>query len=72
MNSAMPPLYLYSAVLRFARFRIGVALVGQRDNQTLVQEREFAKPLRKSVVVVFGGGENFLVRNEMDFRSTLL
>src|SRR6185369_15025250 len=63
---------LILSMLRFARLRIGVALVGQRDNQTLVQERKFAKALRKSVVVVFGGGENFLVRNEVNFRSTLL
>ena len=47
--------------LGLAGLRIGGALVGQRDQQALVEERHLAQALRQRVVVVFGDGENFLV-----------
>ena len=43
------------------------ALVGERDEQALVQERQFAQALRERVEVVFGGGEDALVGQEMNF-----
>ena len=47
--------------LGFAGLRVGLALVGERDEQALVQEREFAQALRERIEVVFdGGGENRL------------
>ena len=40
--------------LRLTGLGIGGALVGQRNEQALVQERHLAQPLRQRVVVVFG------------------
>ena len=53
-------------------FAIGGALVGERDLQALVQEGEFAQPLRQRVVVEFGNGEDALVRQEVDLGAALL
>ena len=58
-------------VLGLAGLRIGGALVGQRDQQSLVQEREFAQALRQRVVVIFGRGEDRAVGQEVDFGSAL-
>ena len=41
-------------LLGLARLGIGRALVGERDQQALVQEGEFAQALRQRVEVVFG------------------
>jgi hypothetical protein len=57
--------------LGLAGFRIGGALVGKRDQQTFVQECQFAQTLRQRVEVVLGDRENALVGQEMDFRPTL-
>ena len=53
-------------VLGFAGLRIGRPLVGQRNEQAFVQEGELAQPLGQRVVVVFGGGEDALVRQEVN------
>src|SRR5437868_7955652 len=50
---------------------IGRTLVGKRNQQTLVQERQFAQALRESIEVVFSGSENLFVRNEVNFRAAL-
>ena len=59
-------------VLRLARLGIGGALVGQRDEQALVEEGQLAQALRQRVVVVFGDGEDCRVGNEVDLGSALL
>src|SRR5271165_4703365 len=58
--------------LGLAGLGIGGALVGERDQQTLVEEGQLAQALRQGVVVVFGGSEDRGVRNEMDFGAALL
>ncbi len=58
--------------LRLARLRIGRALIGQRDLQSLVQKGQLPQPLRQRVVVVFGDGEDRLVRQKVDFGPALL
>ena len=68
----MPPLYLNSDGLGFAGLRVGSALVGQRDQQAFVQEGQFAQALRQRVVVVFGGGKDASIGQEVNFRSKLL
>ena len=68
----MPPLYLNSDGFGLAGLWIGGALIGQRDEQSLVQERQFAQTLRQGVEVVFGDGENTLVGQEVNFGSELL
>ena len=50
--------------LGFAGFRIGRALVGEGDEQSLVQEGELTQALRQRVLVVLGGGENLVVGNK--------
>ena len=72
MNSAIPPLYLNSAGLRFASFRVSGALVGERNQQTFIQERQFAQALRQRVIAVFGCGKNGPIGQEVDFGSKLL
>jgi hypothetical protein len=52
--------------LGLAGLGIGDALVGERDEQPLVQKRELAQPLRKRVKVVFGDGEDRCIRQEVD------
>ncbi len=59
-------------LLGLARLGIGGALVGQRDQQSLVQESELAQALRQGVVVVLGSGEDLFVRNKADFGAALL
>ena len=73
MNSAMPPLYLNSALLGFAGFCVGGALVGERDQQSLVQEREFAQALGQRVEVIFDVGEDARGREQSEpwFRASL-
>ena len=59
--------------LGVAGLGVGLALVGERDHQALVQEGQFAQALRERVEIVFGvGGEDFAVGSEMDFRAALL
>src|SRR5581483_7267711 len=58
--------------LRFAGFRVGRALVGERDEQALVEEGQFAETLGQRVKVVFGRGENCLVGNEVNLGAALL
>ena len=52
--------------LGLAGFRIGRALVGEGDEQALVQKGKLAQALRQRVLVVLGGGENLAVGNEGD------
>ena len=56
----------------FAGFGVGGALVGERDLEALVQESHFAQPLRESVVIEFGGGEDGSVGQEMNTRAATL
>ena len=58
--------------LGLAGFGIGRALVGERDQQSLVEECQLAQALRKRVVVVFGDGEDRGVGHEVHFGSALL
>ena len=59
-------------VLGLAGLRIGGALIGQRDQQSLVEECEFAQALRQRVVVIFGRGEDGTVGQEVNLGSALL
>ncbi len=56
----------------FAGFGVGVAFVGQRDLQALVQEGQLAQALGQRVEVVLGDGENLFVGKEVDFGAALL
>ena len=58
-------------LLRLSRFRIGRALVGKRDEQALVEESQLAQALSQGVEIVFGQGEDFFVRHEVDFGPSL-
>ncbi len=58
--------------LRFAGLGVRRALVGQRDLDALVQERELAQALGQRVVVVLGDREDALVRQEVDLRAAPL
>ena len=71
MNSAMPPLYLNSAGLRFAGLCVGGSFVSERDQQAFIQESQFAQALCQGVVVVFSGGKDASVGQEVDFGSCL-
>src|SRR5205814_9940293 len=55
--------------LGFAGLRIGGALVGQRDQQSLVEECQFAQALRQRVVVVLGGSKDGTVGKEVNLRA---
>ena len=55
-----------------ARLRISGALIGKRDQESLVEERELAQTLRQRVIVVLDGGEDVLVRKKMHFGAALL
>src|SRR5579864_5015261 len=57
--------------LGLAGFRIGGALIGQRNQQSLVEEREFAQALRQRVVVVFGRSKDRTIGYEVNFRPGL-
>jgi len=57
--------------LGFAGFRVGCALVSERDLESLVQERELAQSLRKRVEVVLGGGEDLFIGKKMDLGAAL-
>ncbi len=55
------------AALGFVSLGVSLALVGQGDDQTFIEEGEFAEALRKRVEVVFeSGGENGFVGNEVN------
>ena len=54
-------------VLGLARLRVGRALVSQRDQQSLVKEREFAQALSQGVVVIFCRSKNAAIGEEVDF-----
>ncbi len=58
--------------LGLAGLRVGGALVGERDHQTLVQESQLAQALRQCVVVVFRRGEDGFVGHEVNFGSVIL
>src|SRR5581483_11367891 len=58
--------------LRFAGFRIRGALVGQRDQQALVKERQLTEALRQGVEVVFRRSENALIGKEVNLSAALL
>lgn len=57
--------------LRLA-FGIDLALVGQRDLDALVQERELAQTIGECVEVVLGDGEDGLVGQEVDLGAAAL
>ena len=57
--------------LGLACLRIGGPLIGERNQQTLVQKREFAQALRQSIEVVVRGSEDLFVGNEVNFRAAL-
>src|SRR6202021_256110 len=59
-------------LLGLAGLRIGGALIGEGDQQSFVQECEFAQALRQRVVVVFRSGEDAAVGQEVNFRPALL
>ena len=59
-------------VLGLARLLIGGALIRERDQQSLVQECQFAQPLRQRVVVVLGRGKDAAIGQEMHFRPAFL
>src|SRR5208282_3949754 len=53
--------------LGLARLRVGLALVGERDDQAFIEERQFAQALRECVEVVIDcGGENCLVGHKVN------
>ena len=60
------------AVLGLAGLGVGGALVGERDDQSLVEEGELAQTVGQGVVVVLGDGEDRLVRNEVDLGAAPL
>src|SRR3979409_54527 len=59
-------------VLGLARLLIGGTLVSERDQQSLIEERQFAQPLCQRVVGVFGRGEDAAIGQEMCFRPAFL
>ena len=58
--------------LGLASFRICGAFVGERDQQPLVQERQFTQALSQGIEVIFGYGQDALVRQEVNFGSAFL
>ena len=58
--------------LGLAGLGVGGALIGKRDFEALVQEGEFAQPLRQGVVVVFGDGEDGSIGQEVNLGAALL
>ena len=60
------------AVLGIAGLGVGGALVGEGDDQSLVEEGELAQTVGQRVVVVLGDGEDGLVRNEVDLGAAPL
>ncbi len=60
------------AVTRLAGLGVGGALVGERDNQALVEEGHLAQTLRQRVVVVLGDREDRLVGQEVNLGATAL
>ncbi len=60
------------SALGFAGLGVGGALVGERDLEALVEEGHFAQALGQRVVVVFGGGEDGLVGQEVNLGAALL
>src|SRR5579862_4555394 len=65
-----PAVVFEFGVLGLAGFRVGGTLVGQRDNQALVQKGQFAQPLGERVVVVFGRREDAAVRQKVNLGSS--
>ena len=55
--------------LRFARLRVGLALVGQSDYETLVQEGQFANSSNEHFVFEFDVGKDLGIWLEGDFRA---
>ena len=64
-----PTVVLELGSLRLAGLGIGGALVSESDEQALVEERQLSQTLRQSVKVKFGGGEDTLVGQEVNFGS---
>ena len=58
--------------LGFAGLRVGLTLVGESDDEALVEKREFTQTLRERIEVVFeGGGENRFVGHEVNLGACL-
>ena len=57
---------------RFAGLGIGSAFIGERDQQALVQERQLTQALGQRVEVVFSGGKDASIRQEVNFGAKLL
>ena len=51
---------------------IGGALVGQSDEQALVEEGQLAQALAERIEVVFGGGENLFIGDEVHLGAAFL
>ena len=66
-----PAVVLELGAFGLARLLVGGALVGEGDEQPLVQESHLAQALGQRVVVVFRGGEDLLVGQEVDLGSAL-
>ena len=66
------PVVLELGSLGLAGLGVGGALVRERDEQALVEECQLAQALRQRVKVIFGGGEDTFVGQEVNFGSTLL
>ncbi len=59
-------------MLGLAGLLVGGALVGERDDQALVEEGEFAQTIGEGVVVVLGDGEDRAVRHEVNLGAAAL
>src|SRR5208282_1195062 len=58
--------------LGFIGLRVGLALVGERDDQTFIEKREFAQALGERVEVVLeGGSENCLSGTKVNLGTGL-
>src|SRR5271166_23170 len=59
-------------MLGFAGLLVGGALVGEGDDQSLVEEGEFAQAVGQGVIVVLGDGEDRPVGNEVNLGAAPL
>jgi len=67
-----PAVVLELTRFRFASLWVGGALVRERDREALVQEGQFAQPLRECIEAVFSGGEDRAIGQETDLCAAFL
>src|SRR3954465_11548086 len=60
------------SVLGFPSLAVSRPLISKRDRESLIEKREFPQPLCESVIVVFNGRENIVIRQKMDLSAALL